>query len=300
MSWFARSQRYEKIAPGESSEDVSQQSRILPFAAQIHRNAATHINLLFLVANIIFLAATLWTAQHINSANSLLKRTNTYTPLLHQYDFSFQRVKNNASLFNNPYSIYKDDPSPAVDDAWDAIADTPVLAISKDDVLKMGKDPEYVVGVPEEFGKARIPDHCIDDKLTMRSEGYGPNKYFAVNDGQHLIHCLNEVRKFAYYDYYYLPAYGNASNLPRLVAAHRSHCVGVLLDALTCQPSLNMVVWEWMEGMREPWPDFNVWRKCQDYGLFYEWQKGAQVEIEKIKGWDWGEEGEKRGRCWRS
>lgn len=74
-------------------------------------------------------------------------------PLLDRFEFTFQKVKNNASLFNHPYSIYKDDPSPEVDAAWEDIADTPVLVIDREDVLKIGKDPEYAVAVPEEFGK---------------------------------------------------------------------------------------------------------------------------------------------------
>lgn len=95
---------------------------------------------------------------------------------------------------------------------------------------------------------------------TDKPVGYGKDKYFAVPDGQHLLHCLNEVRKFAFYDYYYAPTFGPASNLSVMHAVHRSHCFGVLLDALTCQPSLSMVLFEWMEGVEEPWPDFDVVR----------------------------------------
>ncbi|OAG07619.1 uncharacterized protein CC84DRAFT_1090023 [Paraphaeosphaeria sporulosa] len=216
----------------------------------------------------MFLSSLVWTARHISSPNYLLKKTNTYTPLLDRFDISFVKTKNNASLFNTPYSIYKDDPSPSVDAAWEEIADTPVLAISREDVVTMGKDPDYVVGIPEEFG-------------------HGPGKYFAVNDGQHLIHCLNELRKYAFYDYYYAPKYGPETNLPKMVAAHRTHCVGVLLDALTCQPSLNMVVWEYVQGQSKPWPDFDAWRMCYGHEKFYEWQKGEQVDLERTKTWDW-------------
>lgn len=263
---------YEKVAGTDSTDDLSQHHRVPSFTQRCRRNIISHLNLIFFCINVVFLFALTWTFHRIDSPNYLLKKTNTYTPLLDRFDFSFQHVVNNASLFNTPYSIYKDDPSPAVDDAWEEIADTPVLVISQSDIVKMGKDPEYAVRVPQSFG-------------------YGPDKYFAVNDGQHLIHCLNELRKFAYYDYYYGEKYGPADHLPEMVAAHRGHCVGVLLDALKCQPSLNMVVWEWMEGQHEPWPDFNTRRQCQGHEEFYEWQKREQVNLEKIKGWDW-----KKGR----
>ena len=267
MKWLKRAPRYEKIAATDSIDDLSQHRS--PSLAQRFRGTTIyHLNILFLVINIILASALIWTIHHLDSPNYLLKKVNTHTPLLDRYDFSFHRVRNNASLFNDPYSIYKADPSPAVDDAWDDIADTPVLAISESDVIKMGKDPEYAVRIPPSFG-------------------YGPDKFFAVNDGQHLIHCLNEIRKFAHYDYYYREKYGPEDSLPEMVAAHRGHCVGVLLDALTCQPSLNMVIWEWMEGQDEPWPDFVTERQCQDHASFYEWQKGEQVDVELIKGVDW-------------
>lgn len=269
MGWYKRAPRYEKIVAADSTDDLSQHGA-LPPPQRSRGTILSHLNQLFLVLNIVLASALIWTIHHLDSPNYLLKKVNTYTPLLSRFDFSFQQVKNNASLFNAPYSIYKADPSPAVDAAWDDIADTPVLAISESDVLKIGKDPNYAVRIPQSFG-------------------YGPDKFFAVNDGQHLIHCLNEIRKFAHYDYYYREKYGSEEDLPEMVAAHRGHCVGVLLDALTCQPSLNMVIWEWMEGQEEPWPDFVTERKCQDHGAFYEWQKREQVDVELIKGVDWRE-----------
>lgn len=70
--------------------------------------------------------------------------------------------------------------------------------------------------------------------------GYGRDRYFGVIDGQHLIHCLNVVRKWAHYDYYWEETWGPMSEAPPVHSAHRSHCIGVLLDTLTCQPSINV------------------------------------------------------------
>jgi hypothetical protein len=102
-----------------------------------------------------------------------------------------------------------------------------------------------------------------------------------VNDGQHLIHCLNEVRKFAYSSYYY----PNTTSLPPLQAAHRSHCIGILLDALRCQPSLNMVLWEWAEGSDFPDPDFAVKRQCVDQSAFRKWMDETEVDRDMMRSW---------------
>jgi hypothetical protein len=126
--------------------------------------------------------------------------------------------------------------------------------------------------------------------FTQRADldvGYGTDKYFGVMDGQHLIHCLDELRRFAHYDYYYREKWGDMSNIPPMHAAHRSHCIGVLLNALKCQPSLNIVTWTWMEDQPEPFPDFNAWRKCQNTDELFEWIDKRQVSRQSIKDWNW-------------
>ncbi|KAL5378754.1 hypothetical protein DPSP01_008976 [Paraphaeosphaeria sporulosa] len=160
MGWLSRNPRYGKVAAADSTDELSQATP----PPRARTTLLSHLNSLFLIANFMFLSSLVWTARHISSPNYLLKKTNTYTPLLDRFDISFVKTKNNASLFNTPYSIYKDDPSPSVDAAWEEIADTPVLAISREDVVTMGKDPDYVVGIPEEFGETacslRLPLRC--------------------------------------------------------------------------------------------------------------------------------------------
>ncbi|KAF1350502.1 hypothetical protein EJ07DRAFT_84760, partial [Lizonia empirigonia] len=219
-----------------------------------------HFNLAFLVFNCLFFSTTLWMSRQSLSPNWLLKQVNRYTPLLDTYNFTFLTRTPNASLYNVPYSICKDNPSPSVDAAWEKIADTPILIISRDDVVRMGKDPEDAVEVPSEFG-------------------YGADKFFAVNDGQHLIHCLNEVREFAFQSHYY----NTSLPLTQMQADHRSHCIGVLLDALTCQPSLGMVLWEWVEGKDIPEPDFGVQRMCVKQDVFKEWMDKNEVDRDFMK-----------------
>lgn len=150
MKWLSRNPQYEKVEAADSTDDLPQ-TRLPP---RSRRTIFSHLNAIFFLANLFILATLLWTARQLNSPKYLLQKTNTFTPLLDRFDFSFHKTKNNASLFNSPYSIYKDDPSPSVDAAWEAIAETPVLAISREDIVRMGKDPDYTVAIPEEFGKS--------------------------------------------------------------------------------------------------------------------------------------------------
>lgn len=110
--------------------------------------------------------------------------------------------------------------------------------------------------------------------------------FFGINDGQHLIHCLDQIRQFAHYDYYFQDKWGDMSNIPPMHAAHRSHCIGVLLDALKCQPSLNMVTFSWMEEQEAPYPDFNLYRQCQNQDELIEWMESVEIKREVIDKWD--------------
>lgn len=108
--------------------------------------------------------------------------------------------------------------------------------------------------------------------------GYGTDMHLAQLDSQHLLHCLNAVRKYSHYDYYYEAKWGK--NMPPLHVAHRSHCIGVLFEALTCQPSLNVITFDWMETQHNPFPDFNINRKCVNWDEVTAW--ADKVEIKDI------------------
>lgn len=71
--------------------------------------------------------------------------------------------------------------------------------------------------------------------------------------------------------------------MPALSVAHRSHCTGVLLDALTCQPSLNMLTFNWMETQENPFPDFGINRKCVDHSKILEWQDKMGIREDLVE-----------------
>ncbi|KAK7182697.1 hypothetical protein DPSP01_009620 [Paraphaeosphaeria sporulosa] len=165
-----------------------------------------------------------------------------------------------APFFNSPYSIYRGPPSPEVDAAWEAIEYPAQMHFSREEIIKLGKDPEAAAKLPEEWG-------------------YGADRYFGVLDGQHLIHCVNLLRQWSHFDYYF-PKYTPQSQAPPLASAHKDHCVAVLLEHLTCQPSLNVFTYYWMEGQPDPYPNFEINRKCQNHRDLLEWQREREVAPE--------------------
>ena len=61
--------------------------------------------------------------------------------------------------------------------------------------------------------------------------------------------------------------------MPERHHAHVSHCLDILLQALTCTPSLDLVHHQWMETQRNPFPDFSIKRQCLKHDKILEWQK---------------------------
>ncbi|KAJ4357173.1 uncharacterized protein N0V89_001748 [Didymosphaeria variabile] len=203
-------------------------------------------------------------AMDQGGANAALRQVSFYTPLLDKLNITFSDKRMNASLFNDPWTIYKAEPSKEVDAAWEKMSKTRSLTLEADEIRKMGKDPDFAVQVPLHWG-------------------YGASKYFAQLDSQHLLHCLNSVRKYSHYAHYFYPRWGDESNMPALSVAHRSHCIGILLDALTCQPSLNMLNFNWMETQENPFPDFAINRKCVDHSAVLEWQDRVGIREDLVE-----------------
>lgn len=80
-------------------------------------------------------------------------------------------------------SIARQQPNPEADATWDEWELTRVFPVTKDDIIKMGKDPSTVT------------------KLEDDVWGLGDDAYAAIFDVYHQIHCLNSLRHIAYGDY---------------------------------------------------------------------------------------------------
>jgi hypothetical protein len=68
-----------------------------------------------------------------------------------------------APFFNSPYSIYRGAPSPEVDAAWEAIEYPAQMHFSRNEIIKMGKDPQAAAKLPEEWGPYLHPGAPFSD-----------------------------------------------------------------------------------------------------------------------------------------
>lgn len=144
-------------------------------------------------------------------------------------------------------SEFRGKPSPEVDAAWDRVTQTYLYPMTKQDVLKMGNDPEYAVLMPEAMG-------------------FGEGHYAGFMDVEHKIHCLDVLRKDIYSDYY-------GKNDSPLWTNHVDHCIYILLEGLMCHPNLQVIPYVWMEGHPAPVPDFIQNERCWDFDTLVAWRR---------------------------
>ena len=149
-----------------------------------------------------------------------------------------------------------------MDDEWSRISDARTILITRDDVLSLGKSPET---------RSRA------SPALLSKMGYDPTAemYHGTVDAFHQIHCLNTIRKHAYWDSYYKGPYGSWDdhNAHELHWTHVSHCFESLLQNLKCNADVGVVTHVWMEGQQAPFPDFNLEKKCIDFESLVDWNE---------------------------
>ena len=162
----------------------------------------------------------------------------------------------NATLIidDEPGAIFRQEPSPAVDHAWATISDTRPFGISRAAIIGLGKDPLTAVKFNDDFG-------------------LGGETYAGRLDVFHQIHCLDALRREAYWDYYYAHKYpGGVNSTSALHKLHLSHCVYYLLQNIMCAGNVDIYTHFWTDTLDGPWPDFQISHKCRSFDTILDWQ----------------------------
>ena len=157
----------------------------------------------------------------------------------------------------DPPDIFRDLPSKAAEAAWHPIAKPTWITITEHEARSLGKDPSVLVKAPEQWG-------------------YGNDKYIAMMDLNHQLHCVDQLRRAAFRDEYPLP-----STRQDFQKEHWMHCVHILYQNIMCTGSTEIITYNWLETQRFPVPDFDVQKKCKNTEALLEFQ-----EREKIVGMD--------------
>ncbi|OJJ42008.1 hypothetical protein ASPZODRAFT_126244 [Penicilliopsis zonata CBS 506.65] len=195
-----------------------------------------------------------------------LKKTSAYSPLFDLLDLRGSLYQINGRIHDKT-SIFRQDPSPEVDRAWDHISaeGKEIILVPGSAVSKSQKETNISVKAPTSWGG-------------------GENLYIAQIDVFHQIHCLNELRKEIWFDYYYgdnqdLSKTSNSS-FRRSHLDHKSHCIHMLLQTLMCHADVDIITHNWVHyndinqpsrPYAEPFADFNMIKKCRNFDHLLSW-----------------------------
>ncbi|KAH8892215.1 hypothetical protein GQ53DRAFT_793963 [Thozetella sp. PMI_491] len=178
--------------------------------------------------------------------HELVVATNMWSPFLDRREMHFKETWLKSSFVNHhntPPSILRQEPSKDVDAAWEYMHQNGrIFLVTEEEVRRLGKDPEMTVTAPKEWQN-------------------GEEKYFAMTQSQHDLHCLNMVRKAMFKDYYF------NGTMDWGTEQHFLHCLHSLLQSLQCKYSTDVYLASWVEGQDTAVVDFNVSRKCLDYDV---------------------------------
>jgi len=257
---YPTGQRYSLVGDAEDHEENLQATKqILDLGIKLKQvSRCLHLSILLNTLLLLSLAGTyvVWmTDGWPFTMNLSFKRVNSYSALLDRFNVELHEAVTNSSIWDDGF-IFKKLPSPEADAAWNRVASIRILTLTGDDLKRMGRNKDEAAKVPLEWAR-------------------GDDLYPAFLDSQHLLHCLNEVRMYAWFPYYYEDKYGpgsNTMNMPPIHQAHLRHCLSVLLEAIRCQPSLNIDTFEYIDPEQRPFPEFRTKRKCMNHDALLDWQ----------------------------
>jgi hypothetical protein len=161
-------------------------------------------------------------------------------------------------------SVFQQRPSPQVDAAWDRISSTYGIAITNQELLKMGKDPSETWPWP----KADAP----------------PGSYMGLVDVFHQTHCLNILRRAIFTEHY-----GNMretrKNEQFPFEDHVLHCQYVLLQSIMCHADLEIVTFNKIKNVPGPFANFNVDKKCRNFNDVLVWKEKNEITPKSLEDW---------------
>ncbi|KAL5363182.1 hypothetical protein BJX96DRAFT_186634 [Aspergillus floccosus] len=171
----------------------------------------------------------------------------------------------NGTLFSPPNpSIARQEPSPENDADWLSLVNTPIFRLTRDEVIKLGKDPALTAAFDGGYW------------------GLDEDPYIGKFDISHEIHCVDLLRRKAFADY---PGYTPLKHKHVKGAmewVHLGHCVDMLLQFIQCNGDPAVLTMSWVDGQEAPWPDFNINRQCRRYDDMMEWAAGRAFDHEKF------------------
>lgn len=189
------------------------------------------------------------------------RTTSAYSPILDRFEFQKITTQINGSLYDgHPPSLLRD-PGKAGDGEWFRIG-TGIfpIVVSSGEILKLGKDPDLAVKIPEEHG-------------------YGSGAFIAQTDAFHRLHCVDMLRRDIIHPWdQCVPNQKHSSDVQHW--AHIGHCLDFLAQAISCTALTDLILFNWVDGWDQPFPDFGTKKVCEEFDALLSWVNNNSIPHE--------------------
>ncbi|KAL1963163.1 hypothetical protein VTN77DRAFT_8596 [Rasamsonia byssochlamydoides] len=232
--------QYRLVRDQETEEEESQESpNEKPCAgrpALIYSPYWLWLNIALFSLSIVFFVLSFG----VHRRNYLVKQVSMPSPVLDKIEVKIRPKRMDASWSNQ---------------AWKILGDTRPIPLTRTQVLAIGKDPQQAVRLPESWG-------------------LGPDMYAGRVDVFRHVHCLDSLRREAYFDYYYSRKYpGGFNDTTPMHRVHLSHCIYFLLQNIMCNANTDVYTHFWTDTLDHPFPDFTIHHQCRDFEAVLKWQQ---------------------------
>ncbi|KAI8966863.1 hypothetical protein F5Y11DRAFT_308370 [Daldinia sp. FL1419] len=137
-----------------------------------------------------------------------------------------------------------------VDAAWDGISAIGDTMISREEMIKLGLNP--------------------DTSLAITNPRDGKPGYRVAIEVFHQLHCLNLLRQNVYKEYY-SPLGGDTSDAPEDLTGHLDHCIDALRQFVMCQGDIGVFSFHYPMGDEDPWPNYSTPHTCRNFDSIRQW-----------------------------
>ncbi|EED17228.1 conserved hypothetical protein [Talaromyces stipitatus ATCC 10500] len=201
--------------------------------------------------NVVWTSALVWKWISLQSS-VCIKESLLPGPLVMIYSpareaVKYEIVETNTTIDSS--NVYMGKPRPEQTLAWEEITKWRNIAVSKDDLEKIGQDSIEL------------------------ADGTG---YMATLEVFHHIHCLDFIRMYIFKDYY------DTHENENLRWKHVDHCIEILRTSAMCQADISLVTWQWVDRQELPFANFDVKHECRNWDSILEWTKNHQAAASAI------------------
>ncbi|CZR55583.1 uncharacterized protein PAC_05471 [Phialocephala subalpina] len=160
---------------------------------------------------------------------------------------------------------YVVDPSPELDELWDDLTDRKKLAtltITSPPIFRFNSI-DFNIGRYILISEEEAFDTWGDEAKHFWNEAHGG--YVAGLDIFHTLHCVNQLRKSLWPEYYFKNAKLPVNRL------HYRHCLEQIRQYVMCSGDLTPVPTRYYESVGRNYADSDVLHTCRNFGDLREW-----------------------------